>query len=145
VLESYQNERPGAIRLVFKDYPLDPKCNVRIKTSHHAAACEAAAAVRMARDRGKEDEMIQWILPRQKMLTPADMRVGAAEILGPIDFDREYAAKLADIKKDIDEADALGLQSTPSVYVNGKHLDDSAPIPELGPAVAHELQKARGR
>jgi uncharacterized membrane protein len=46
IIQRYEAEQPGAVKYVTKDFPLEAECNTG---GVHAAGCEAAAAVRMAR------------------------------------------------------------------------------------------------
>ena len=52
VLDKFEQSNPGAVKYVLKDWPWDTKCNSNAQTLH-PAACEAAAAVRIARAQGK--------------------------------------------------------------------------------------------
>jgi protein-disulfide isomerase len=150
VLESYEAAHPGAVRYVVKDYPLDAKCNANIPGNappHHPAACEAAAAVRMARDRGRANEFIDWIFSNQRDLTPERVRAQAASMLGVKNFEAEYAAKLRDIERDVTDGGRLHVQFTPTVYVNGvlaSLAGGGPPSPQqLEWAIQYELLRAR--
>ena len=83
-----------------------------------AAVLEAA---RMAQDRGKGQEMVDWLFANQNT-TPANVRQAAAKILGVTDFDREYALKLPQIKMDIADGGVLNIDGTPTYFVNGVRL-----------------------
>src|SRR5205085_751407 len=100
---------------------------------NHAAACEAAVAVRIARERGKADELIGWLFSNQPSLTPAIVKAKAKSLLGVEDFDAEYTKRLPDVVKDVEEGAARHIQSTPSVFVNGTLANDTNgnwPAPE---------------
>ena len=89
------------MKYVVKDWPWNTECNFNVpRTICTQAACEAAAAVRMARDRSKakDDEMADWLFTNQPTLTTGADAVqgrGAERILGVTDFDGEYAAQAA--------------------------------------------------
>ena len=53
VIAKYMAQYPGKVKFVTKDYPLDRECNVNTPGAGHAAACEAAVAVRLARAKGR--------------------------------------------------------------------------------------------
>ena len=53
VIAKYMAQYPGKVKYVTKDYPLDGECNVNTPGAGHAAACEAAVAVRLARAKGR--------------------------------------------------------------------------------------------
>jgi protein-disulfide isomerase len=117
--------QPGSVVLSFKDYPLDASCNPNVEAAHHPAACEAAAAVRMARAHGKADEMIAAFVARGQQgtastLTNAEVEQTARQILGPIDFGKEAAAVRNELAGDIQDAAALKLSYVPAIVVNGR-------------------------
>ena len=89
----------------------------------HEAACDAAAAVRVAKDQGKAkyDEMVEWIYANQGV-SQADLRAAAQRILGVTDFEREYLRRLPEIRKDIADGGAVGINSTPTYFINGVRL-----------------------
>ena len=123
-LDRMAQSYPGAVREVIKDYPLSSRCNFRMAQDAHPAACEAAAAVRMARDRGKADEMIEWLFAGQSTLTPASVKAQAAKLLGVTDFDKEYALKLPEIQRDVADAVALQVERTPTYFINGVRAEN---------------------
>ena len=59
----------------------------------HPASCEGAAAVRMARERGKakELEMQDWLFANMRTLDPDAVKAAAERMLGVKDFTTEYA------------------------------------------------------
>jgi protein-disulfide isomerase len=131
VLQKFEAAHPGAVKYVMKDWPWNKTCNFAIASTipGHEAACDAAVAARVARDRGKYEEMAAWLFSNQQT-RPETLRAEAARILGPLDFDKEYAAKLPDIRRDIADGGVLGVESTPTYYINGVKLPSGTmPIP----------------
>ena len=112
---------PGAVKYVVKDWPWDTTCNFNAGRTipGHEAACDAAAAARMARDRGKYDEMADLAVREPGCAARRRPRRGGHGLLGVTDFDREYALKLPGIRSDIADGGALGIGSTPTYFVNG--------------------------
>src|SRR4051794_16992228 len=106
VLAKYAASNPGAVRMVLKDYPLNPDCNSSVHTMLHAGACDAAVAVRLARAKNRGDQMEEWLYTHQENLTSAAVRQAAREVGQITDFDAKYAATLELVKGDI----ALGQQ-----------------------------------
>ena len=154
VLEEFEKTNPGAVRQVIKDYPLNSRCNYGVGSEMHPAACEEAAAVRMARDKGKEkeDELIAWLFgmpgAQQQARTPAMVRGQVEKLLGIKDFDREYAARLPDIKRDVADGGALRVNQTPTYFVNGvraQTADGWLPAHYFALAIKLELDKASGK
>jgi len=146
ILQKYEEMAPGAVKYVTKDFPLNSRCNFTMNSPGHAAACEAAAAVRLATEHGKGDEMVEWLFARQETLTPQVVEAEVKTMLGVGDFATEFARVMPDIKRDVADGAALHVQYTPTYYVNGV----KAQTPDggfLAPqyfdwAVAYELKKA---
>jgi protein-disulfide isomerase len=123
VLQKFDESHPGAVRQVIKDYPLSNDCNFQMNRDAHQAACEAAVGARLARERGKEEEFINWIFtaPDQQAITAAQMTDKVNSLLGlqAGEFDKLYAQTIDAVKRDIADAAALHVSQTPTYYVNG--------------------------
>ena len=143
ILAKFQQSNPGAVKYVLKDWPWNAKCNFNTTTTMHSGACEAAAAVRMARDRGKakEEEMETWLWANQSTMSPATVKAAAETILGVRDFDGEYAKKVADIRRDIADGGALMIKSTPTLFINGVRIEALMPAQYFELAIQLELNK----
>jgi protein-disulfide isomerase len=126
VLAKYQ-ATPGAIRYVEKDFPWNTGCNAALKETirGHEASCAAAAAVRLAADRGKRDAMAEWLYAHQPQSAPQgklvldEVKNHASEVLGIKDFVAAYMTKLPDIQKDVADGIASRVSSTPTYFING--------------------------
>ena len=144
VLKKFGSSHPGAVKYVMKDWPWNAACNFNTSSTipGHEAACNAAVAARLARDRGKYDEMAAWLYGNQGT-SPQAVRDTVTRILGAVDFDREYALKLADIRRDIADGGVLGIRGTPTFFINGVRLPEGMLPPELFElAINLELKKA---
>ena len=119
VVDAINRETPGSIRVVTRDYPLNMRCNPNVPVEMHPAACEAAVAVRLAREKHRETEMIDWLFARQATLTPALVRQGAQEVAGVVDLAARYAAVVKEVAADVELGRRLEVGSTPTVFVNG--------------------------
>ena len=122
---------PGALKYVEKDWPWNSECNPAVQTIHgHEASCAAAAAVRLAADRGKRDAMVDWLYANQPETEPdrqamlARVKAKTGEMLGIKDVSAADASKLADIRKDIDAGVAAQVRSTPTYFINGVRASD---------------------
>lgn len=136
IFDKLQKESPGAVKYVIKDWPWNSECNFNVsQTIHgHEGTCAAAAAVRLARDRGKGDEMSAWLFDNQQHLVELGIQGGtgaaeaiqkhAQETLGITNWAAEYAKKLPDIRRDVADGGALKVQSTPTFFVNGVRAAD---------------------
>jgi uncharacterized membrane protein/protein-disulfide isomerase len=145
IIEKFAASHPKEVKYVVKDWPWNSACNFNTMSTipGHEAACDAAAAVRMARDRGKYAEMVEWIYANQGT-SPAELRAATQRIVGVTDFDREYAQKLPDIRRDIADGGVLGINSTPTYFINGVRLPGGMmPLQYFELAINLELQNAQ--
>jgi uncharacterized membrane protein/protein-disulfide isomerase len=144
VFAQLSKDHPGAVRLVYKDWPWSKACNPQLESTKpgHEAACAAAAAARLARDRGKYDEMAAWLFGNQGVM-PEDVKKAASAILGIQDFDRQAATKLHDIQRDTEDGKKFEVRATPTYFINGVRLPDGMLAPEyFRLAIELELKRA---
>jgi uncharacterized membrane protein/protein-disulfide isomerase len=120
ILAKLQQEFPGKIAFVTKDFPLDPECNSL--GGSHLAACEAAVAVRLAREKGRADTMEDWLFANQPTLTPERVKEGLSTVAGGSDFDARYPRVLELVRSDIAQGLQLGVRGTPTFFMNGIRL-----------------------
>ena len=142
ILAKWNAERPGAVKFVARDYPLDPKCNPNVTTAMHGAACEAAVAVRLSRARNRGDAMEEWLYTHQAGLTPEAVKQAARDIGGVTDFDARYPATIELIKGDIRFATQLGVRVTPTFFINGVKVEGGLRPEYFDAAIASELKRA---
>jgi uncharacterized membrane protein/protein-disulfide isomerase len=142
ILERYQAEVPGAVKLVSKMYPLQPECNVNVPRPFHSAACDAAAAWIMARAKGRGDAMEDWLYSNQALFSPAFVRDGARTVGLIPDFATEYPRVLEEIKADVALGRLLGINSTPTFFINGVRVVGGLAPQYFDMAIAYELRKA---
>jgi|SRR5579871_4109116 len=124
---------PSQVKLVFKEFPLD---------SHSQAALAAAAAL-AAHRQGKfwalHDVMFaqQGNLSRRIILALAaksglDMKRFEADLDSP-EIKRAVA-------KEIDQGEHIGVDSTPTLFVDGQRFNGPLTVASLKPVVDHELK-----
>ena len=119
VLAKWMKEAPGKIKYVTRDYPLERQCNAFVNQDLHPSACEAAVAVRLAREKGKADAMEDWLFANQPSLTPEARQESRGHRGGVTDFDARFAATLELVKADIALAAQLKVGGTPTFFMNG--------------------------
>ena len=141
IVARYQEQYPGDVVFVTKDYPLDPECNENVATGLHTAACEAAVAVRLAREGGKAELMEEWLFENQASLSPAAIREAVRDVAGVETFDVDYDATLELVKADIALGRRLGVQATPTFFVNGVKVQGGLERPYFDLALALELKR----
>jgi uncharacterized membrane protein/protein-disulfide isomerase len=142
ILATYQAQYPGAIKVVNKDFPLETECNSGLSRDVHLAACEAAAAARMARAKGRGEAMEDWLYANHQTLTPASVRQAVVDVGGVADFDAQYATVLNQVKSDVALAAILGIRVTPTFFINGIKLEGGLPPQYFELALQQELKKA---
>jgi protein-disulfide isomerase len=141
VKSKWEQQAPGQVKFVSKDFPLEPECNKAVPRGIHQFACEAAAAVRLARTKGKADAMEDWLFANQGKLSAESIKQAVRDIGGVPDFDAQYAHVLNDVRVDTSLGGFLGVNSTPTFFINGVRIDPW--LPEvLDAAIAYELQKS---
>ena len=141
IFAKYEASRPGEVRLVLKDYPLNPNCNSGVRAMVHSGACDAAVAVRLAQGRNR-DALEDWLYTHQPEMTPASVRQAARDVGMVTDFDAKYAATLELVKGDIALGKQLHVTQTPTFFVNGVKIEGMWTPQYFDQAIAYELRRA---
>jgi uncharacterized membrane protein/protein-disulfide isomerase len=141
VLAKWQSAYPGMVKYEIRDYPLDPECNTNAPGGQHLAACEAAAAVRLAKEKGRGAELEAWLYDHQPTLTPASVREAVKDVGRVPDFEARYARTLDLVKGDIALGAQLGVKGTPTFFVNGVRIP-GLKAEFFDAAIAYEMKQA---
>jgi protein-disulfide isomerase len=136
ILAKYQNN--PKVRFVTMDFPLDSECNT---AGIHASACEAAAAVRMAKAKGKGPEMEEYLFSNQEKFTPTFIKDAVKQVAGVTDFDAEYPKVLEQVKADAALGRQLDVQATPTFFINGLKINGGFRPVFFEAVIEHELKK----
>jgi uncharacterized membrane protein/predicted DsbA family dithiol-disulfide isomerase len=139
ILAKYEAQAPGAVRIVLKDYPLNPNCNTGVGLVH-SAACEAAVAVRLAKEHKRGEAMEEWLYTHQSEMTPATVRQAARDIGAVTDFDARFQTTVELVKGDTMLGKQLGVKSTPTFFINGVKVEGMWTPQYFDQAIAYELQ-----
>jgi len=139
ILAKYESQNPGAVRMVLRDYPLNPNCNTA-SSMLHPAACHAAVAVRLAREHNRGEQMEDWLYTHQPEMTPDSVKKAAREVGEVTDFDAKYAATLELVKADVALGNQLDIHSTPTFFINGVKVEGEWATQYFDEAIAYELQ-----
>jgi protein-disulfide isomerase len=127
-----------------KHYPLEPECNPNAATMNHYGSCEAAAAYEMAKSTPHLAKLDDWLFANQQTLTKDVVRDAAREQAGINDFDARYEAALQTVRTDAGLGKLLNVNSTPTIYVNGRKVNPSVLPPAYYDALIDiELKKTR--
>jgi protein-disulfide isomerase len=135
----YAEESPGQVAFVSLDYPLEAECN---QGGIHTSACEAAVAVRLAREMDREAEMAEWLFANQDTLTPDRVKEGLTEVAQVTDFDERYDETLEDVRVDAQLGQRLQITGTPTFFINGIRIASTLRPSYFDAAIAYELSKA---
>lgn len=122
VLAKWAQQAPGKVKFIAKDYPLERECNQFIGQDLHSGACEAAVAVRLAREKGKGEAMEEWLYSNQPAMNPETVKKAAATVGGITNFDARFAATLELVKSDVAQGSQLKISGTPTFFLNGMRL-----------------------
>ena len=141
IQQKYASAYPGQVAFVSLDYPLEAECNTG---GIHAAACEAAVAVRLARAKDRGPEMEEWLFANQDTLTRDRVKQGLTEIAQVTDFDARYTETLGAVRADAQLGQKLQITGTPTFFINGIRIGSTLRPAYFDAAIAHELKKASG-
>jgi protein-disulfide isomerase len=124
-LEQIHKEFPDRVQVVYRMYPLDQSCNSSMRGPLHQHACTAAVMARCAGQYGKFWEMHDLLYGNQSDIKDAKIKEWGKQ-LGLTDEQMSACLAsndlMAKIKDDIAVGTALGIDSTPTVYINGRKL-----------------------
>jgi protein-disulfide isomerase len=134
-LSQFVPQAGGRVKVYFKNFPLDNSCNPKLPRLTHPGACNVALGSICANYQGKFDAYhdrvfsaeLQNPQPADVVRLAGEAGLNAAAIQGCLD---DPKAK-ADLAAQIDEGNRLGVNATPTVYVNGKKLpriNDFVPV-----------------
>jgi len=129
----------GEVKFVLKHFPLELECNTQ--NAGHLAACEAAAAALMAEENGTGPKLEEWFFANQgpPLLTGEQVR-RAAEVVGQVkNFDARYKDVLTRVAADAALGQKLGVQSTPTFFINGRRIPGGVPPAAFEEAIQFEL------
>jgi uncharacterized membrane protein len=121
VVAKWTASHPDLVKFVYRDFPLELECGPG--NAGHFSACEAAVAVRLAREVGLEAEMEAWFFENQATMTPDRVQEGLEQIAGVTDFEARYEDVLALVREDVALGVNLSVQSTPTFFVNGIRIE----------------------
>jgi uncharacterized membrane protein/protein-disulfide isomerase len=122
IFAKWAKQAPGKVKFISKDYPLERQCNQFVGQDLHPGACEAAVAVRLAREKGKAEAMEDWLFANQPAMNPETVKKAAATVGGVTDFDARFAATLELVRADVAQGAQLKVGSTPTFFMNGMQL-----------------------
>jgi protein-disulfide isomerase len=125
------------VRLVWKDYPL---------TQIHPQAFKAGEAAHCAGEQGKYWEYHDRLFANQQALQPDDLKKYGAEIgLDAAQFNACVdSSKFGDrVREGVAQGSRLGVNSTPTLYINGRVLAGAHPYETIAAVIDEELTRGK--
>jgi protein-disulfide isomerase len=98
----------------------------------HPVACEAARAALCAQDQGKFESAYQDLFEKQETFTqgrPLEIMKGIGVDESRIKGCMASPETNSRIAKDVEEANTLGVKSTPTFFLNGHRMEGAYPVP----------------
>jgi protein-disulfide isomerase len=136
--------RPKDLKFLVKHWPISSTCNRNVTANPHPAACDAAAAVVMARPKGTADKLIDWFFLHQDEMNADTVRRAATDVGKVTDFNAQFLRATQEVKTDVSLGAALGVNSTPTFFLNARRLPGGGLVPLYFDALIDlELKRAK--
>jgi protein-disulfide isomerase len=123
------------VRLVWKDFPL---------TQIHPQAFKAGEAGRCAAEQGKFWEYHDQLFGNQQALQPDDLKKYAANVgvdAGKFNACLDTSKHAERVRDDVAQGTTLGVNSTPTVFVNGRRVSGAQPYEVFTALIDEELAR----
>ena len=144
IIDKYLAQHPNEVKFIFKNWPINARCNPTIPGVNFPSSCDASAAYLMAKQKGTADKLKDWLFTHQAELDASTIRKAAADIGKVADFDAQYPNVLPEIQADAKAGTALGVNGTPAFFINGKRIPGAGVPPQyFDTLIDLELKKAR--
>jgi protein-disulfide isomerase len=132
VLSELLRKHPAQLRMVFKHFPLPG----------HPHALDAARAAVAAQAQDKFWPMHDMLFDNQRALAEEQLREYAQTVgldVERFDADRNAPETLAVVEADVEEGVKLGVQGTPTIFINGRRFQD--PFATLADYIEEEIAR----
>jgi protein-disulfide isomerase len=136
-LKQLRDKYGDKLRIVWKDFPL---------TQIHPQAFKAGEAGHCAGEQGKFWEYHDRLFANQQALQPADLKKHAADLgLNAAAFATCLdSSKFGERVRDgVSQGTSLGVNSTPTIFINGRRLSGAQPLEVFVAAIDEELSRAK--
>ncbi len=145
VVDEVWRREPRRLRVLFRHFPLNSECNPAVASPFHSMACRAAVAAECAGQQGKFWEYHDLLFAHQRQLH-GDLFSRLARDLG-LDVPRfesclEDPAVRQRVQDDSRLGAELGVNSTPTLFINGRLVRGALNAGDLQRAIA--LAEAHG-
>ena len=133
-LEQVRKAYGDQVKIIFKDFPLP----------NHAQAPKAAEAAHCAGEQGKYWEMHDQLFANQRALNVPDLKQHAATLgLDATAFNQclESGKHAKLVAAGTTQGEAMGVNSTPTLYINGRPLIGAQPFDAFKQVIDEELAR----
>ena len=133
------------MKFIFKTWPISSNCNPSVRGVNFAASCDASAGYLMAKADGHGDKLKDWFFVHQEELTPATVRRADGRHRQDHRLRRAVSEGARRRSRPMPSiGSALGVNSTPAFFVNGKRIPGAGVPPQYFDALIElELKKAK--
>ncbi len=134
VIEDIGKQLGSRALIVFKNFPLSNQCNSGVQQDMHPHSCDIAKLARCAGGKGKFWDYHLLAMAEQSKASKEKMREWGKHVgLSDQEMDGCLASKdmLAKIKDDVSVADKIGVNSTPTIFINGRKYFGERTAPAL--------------
>jgi NhaA family Na+:H+ antiporter len=141
--------RTPDLKILFRHYPLSPKCNENVGRDMHEHACAAARAAVCAQEQGLFWELNEMMFANQQYLAPDDLSFMAGQVgldVTALQECMDDPATADAVKRDVDAGNKAGIYSTPSLFLKGVHPDGWIKVsmgPEAIPFLLDAVREGR--
>ena len=144
IIDQYLASHPKDVKFIFKTWPLNSNCNASVPSANFVASCDASVAYLESKPKGTADKLKDWFFTHQEELSPTTVREAAKQVGKVTDFDAGYQKAIQEIRTDASIGAALGVNSTPTFFLNGRRIPGGGVSPQyLPPLIDAELKKAK--
>jgi protein-disulfide isomerase len=132
------------VRLIFRHFPLDAACNANMQQSLHPDACRAAAAAECAAQQGEFWEYHDQLFEHQRMLDRDSLFRYARDVgldIAPFRTCLDDPATMERVRADVAAGTKVGVDSTPTIFINGRRVDGALSQPYYDFALVIEREQ----
>ena len=123
----------GNLKVIHHNYPFDKECNKYIDINMHPNACFMSKAAFAAGNQGNYWEMSSLLYENQPKNTEELLKLVKQLNFNESKFMRDFESKetFNKLEKEIDDGVELGIDSTPTMYINGEKVVGVKPYYKL--------------
>jgi len=136
----------GGFKMVHRNLPLDSTCNKNVPTQFHEGACMLAKYAVAAEKQGRFWDLNSELFEKQPLTEKSILKLTESMGFNNIELKKDANSKATEarIQQDIESAQDLGIDGTPSIVINGKVYSGIKPYYELRELLIKSGAKERG-